>query len=342
MAIGQSNRKGVTAIFLEDIPWTQAEKILTPETVVAIPLGAAAKEHGPHLPLNADYLQVEFLKNEIAKTERVVIAPTITYYYYPPFINFPGSTTIRHSAAVNMVTDICRTLAAYGPKRFYVINYGISTNAPLKAAAAQLAGEGILLSYTNLLGPEITALNKSVLQEKEGTHAEEAETSTMLYMYPRKVDMRQAKQEYGKRTGPGVFVRDSTQMGLYVPSGIYGDATLATKAKGQKITSHLLGVIRKDIDSLRTAVLPSIIPVDGTPYIGEYETDDKRTIAITMEQGVIICQWNNRAKARMYAEGNDYFSSTMFETWFMRNDASLVTAVRLRLATGEVLNGRKK
>ena len=35
---------------LEDLTWVEAEKILWPETVV-IPLGAAAKEHGPHLKL---------------------------------------------------------------------------------------------------------------------------------------------------------------------------------------------------------------------------------------------------------------------------------------------------
>jgi creatinine amidohydrolase len=38
-------------VLLEDLTWVEAEKILTPETVVVIPLGAASKEHGPHLKL---------------------------------------------------------------------------------------------------------------------------------------------------------------------------------------------------------------------------------------------------------------------------------------------------
>lgn len=33
---------------LETLTWPEAEAILTPETVVMIPLGAASKEHGPH------------------------------------------------------------------------------------------------------------------------------------------------------------------------------------------------------------------------------------------------------------------------------------------------------
>ncbi|MBK8289562.1 MAG: hypothetical protein IPK96_00075 [Flammeovirgaceae bacterium] len=38
-------------IMLGDLTWQQAEKLLTPETIVVIPLGAEAKEHGPHLLL---------------------------------------------------------------------------------------------------------------------------------------------------------------------------------------------------------------------------------------------------------------------------------------------------
>ena len=36
-------------VLLEDLTWIEAEKALTPDTVVVIPLGAASKEHGPHL-----------------------------------------------------------------------------------------------------------------------------------------------------------------------------------------------------------------------------------------------------------------------------------------------------
>jgi hypothetical protein len=38
-------------VFLEELTDSWAEKALTPETVVVIPLGAQSKEHGPHLKL---------------------------------------------------------------------------------------------------------------------------------------------------------------------------------------------------------------------------------------------------------------------------------------------------
>jgi hypothetical protein len=49
---GQDQNKG---ILLENLTWQEAEKALRPETVVVIPLGAQAKEHGPHLKLKNDW-----------------------------------------------------------------------------------------------------------------------------------------------------------------------------------------------------------------------------------------------------------------------------------------------
>src|SRR5262245_38883930 len=43
-------------VMLEDLTWLEAEKVLTPEAVVVLPIGAAAKEHGPHLKLKNDLL----------------------------------------------------------------------------------------------------------------------------------------------------------------------------------------------------------------------------------------------------------------------------------------------
>lgn len=52
----QQPPKGVR---LADLNWQQAADLLRPETVVAIPLGAAAKEHGPHLKLSNDAILAE-------------------------------------------------------------------------------------------------------------------------------------------------------------------------------------------------------------------------------------------------------------------------------------------
>jgi creatinine amidohydrolase len=241
---GQS-RKGV---LLEDLTWIEAEKVLTPSSVVVIPLGAASKEHGPHLKLKNDWLIAEYLKKRILAASDVVVAPTIAYSFYPAFVEYPGSTSLRFDTARDMVVDICRSLARFGPHRFYVINTGVSTLRPLAAAAGQLQNEGILLRYTNLNVTE--AVEAPIRKEEGGTHADEIETSMMLYLAPETVDMARAVHDYHPDKG-AALTRDPNATGTYSPTGVWGDATLATREKGRIVTEALVKSIAGEIEELR-------------------------------------------------------------------------------------------
>src|SRR4051794_26587177 len=122
-------------ILLEDLTWVEAEKVLTPETIIVIPVGAQSKEHGPHLKLKNDFILAEYFKRKVLERAAVVVAPTVNYSYYPAFVEYPGSTTLRLETARDMFVDICRVLSKQGPRRFYALNTGVSTLRPLKAAA---------------------------------------------------------------------------------------------------------------------------------------------------------------------------------------------------------------
>jgi creatinine amidohydrolase len=73
-------------VLLENLTWQEAEKALKPETVVVIPLGAAAKEHGPHLKLKNDWTMAEYYKRRVLKAADVVITPTVNYHFFPGFL----------------------------------------------------------------------------------------------------------------------------------------------------------------------------------------------------------------------------------------------------------------
>src|SRR5271155_3865850 len=140
------------AVILETLSWDEAEQILAPDTVIVIALGAESKEHGRHLQLNNDFLMAEYLKKRVlaAAPQNVVVAPTINYSFYPSFLEYPGSTSLSMDTARAMITDIIHSLAHYGPRRFYILNTGISTLRPLAQATADLAKDGIILHYTDL------------------------------------------------------------------------------------------------------------------------------------------------------------------------------------------------
>ncbi|HEY4230846.1 MAG TPA: creatininase family protein [Thermoanaerobaculia bacterium] len=245
-------------VLLEDLTWVEAEKRLTPDAVVVIPLGAGSKEHGPHLRLKNDFVLAEYLKRRVLTKARVVIAPTVNYSFYPAFLEYPGSTSLRLETARDLFVDVCRGLSRFGPRRFYVLNTGVSTVRALEPAAAILASDGILLRYTDVLEC-LEPIEKRVCRQEGGTHADEAETSMMLYMSPADVDMRKAVKDY--HPGERGLTRDPKKEGFtYSPSGVYGDATLATREKGKRITEALVAAILEEIEALRAAEPPPAPP----------------------------------------------------------------------------------
>jgi creatinine amidohydrolase len=247
---GRVSRAGVR---LEDLTWKEAENVLTADAVVVIPIGAQAKEHGPHLKLRNDWTMAEYLARRVVERSKVVVAPTVNYHFYPAFVEYPGSTTLRLETARDLVVDICRSLARYGPRRFYALNTGVSTVRALTPAAEVLASEGIVLRFTNIL--TITEdVEKRVRQEAGGTHADEIETSMMLYIDPQSVDMSKAVKDYHPGTSP--LTRDPTGKGLYSASGVFGDATLATREKGRQVVEALVERVLNEIEDLRHARLP--------------------------------------------------------------------------------------
>lgn len=245
----------VRGVVLADLTWLEAEKLLTPDTVIVIPLGAAAKEHGPHLRLDNDLSLARYYTDRVLKEADVVIAPTITYHFYPAFVEYPGSTHLRFETARDMVVDIVKSLANYGPRRFYILNTGVSTMRPLRASAEILAKDGILMRFTDILTADADAA-KGLLKQERGTHADESETSMMLYMYPDRVNMKLAAKDDSPNK-PGGLTRKKDGQGTYSATGIWGDATLATREKGRILTEATVKTILKDIADIRTAAIPS-------------------------------------------------------------------------------------
>lgn len=253
------------AVRLEDLTWTEAERHLRSEAVVMLPLGAAAKEHGPHLKLRNDLTLAEYLTRRVMDETPVVVAPPLTYHFYPAFLEYPGSTSLSVATARDLTADVVRSLARSGPQRFYVLNTGISTVVPLAAAAKLLASEGIVLGFTDFKTRTEAAAAK-IQQQAGGSHADEIETSMMLYIDSSAVDMSLAVRDFAPApAGPFKLTRRSDGSGVYSRSGIWGDPTLATPEKGRIIVESIIPGIVHDIEAIRKAPLPVPVPAQDSP-----------------------------------------------------------------------------
>jgi creatinine amidohydrolase len=256
------DRAGTAGRRLADMPWTEAEGYLSRDRIVVLPLGAAAKEHGPHLLLRNDEILAEYYARRVVEARPVALLPTLTYGFYPAFLEYPGSVSLSEGTQRDAVAEICRSIARYGPRRFYVLNTGVSTARPLKATAERLASEGIVMRFTDVLRVGGEA-ERAVKEQKFGTHADEIETSMILYMQPSAVRMEKAAAG-GSADRPGPLTRDPDRSdGLYSASGVFGDATLATWHKGERVVEAAVKDILAEIDALADEPIPKGSP--GSP-----------------------------------------------------------------------------
>lgn len=235
-----------SGICLEKQNWQSAEAILAANPVVVFPLGAAAKEHGLHLPLNTDAITANWLAEQTRIRLPVVIAPIINASFYPAFVEYPGSISLRAETARDIFVDSCRSLAAFGAKRFYVLNNGLSTEKPLSMAREILLGDDVQFEYLKLANV-FDRLPTELFKQTYGSHADEHETSLLLYIAPEVVDMSKAIDDGCE--GEGLLSRARGQ-GIYSASGVYGQSTLATAEKGKLVADLLVDTVLGDINRL--------------------------------------------------------------------------------------------
>ncbi len=243
--------KSDLSVDIEKLTWIEAEEAIKKHDVALIALGARTKEHGPHLPLNNDFIMAEYLKDQVSKKVPVIVLPTLQYGYYPAFLEYPGSVSLQHETFKNVIIDICNSFEGYGIKKFYILNTGVSTLRPLKDAAEELEKKEIILHYFNILETD-KKYSKNLLRQEGGTHADEGETSIMLHIAPESVNMRKAVKDYDNRPNRKGLTRDPDGEGIYSTTGIYGDPTLATKEKGEELTKSIIEDIIAQIKYLKT------------------------------------------------------------------------------------------
>ena len=268
--VGLAARQGPNAVApargtrLANLTWVQAEPRLTPQSVVVIPVASASSEHGPHVQLRADVVLAEYFASRVMDAAPVVVAPALTVHYAPGLSEYPGSTTASINAARDILADLVRSLARFGPKRFYIVAPGQGAPAALDPAVNLLAPEGILVRYARF-NAMVDRASRGIRQQPMVGHADEIETSMLLFAGPDTVDMSKALRDFSPAAAFGRLTRRRDGPGIFSESGIWGDATLATKDKGRAIVEAVVPSLLQEIEELQIADLPSArsVPVEA-------------------------------------------------------------------------------
>ena len=245
--------------FIENLTWDEVFRRIADGAVAILPIGAAAKEHGFHLPMNTDRIQAEWLAAKMADRFDALIWPTVSYGHYPAFAEYAGSTGLSASLFENLIEEIATVIVGFGCRALFVLDTGVSTKMPIDRALVRL-GVNHAKHLRIYDGPHYRRAVAQLAEQSHGSHADELETSVMLALAPDLVKMPRAEASPKLiHETPGRLTPTDTASPNYSRSGSYGDPTLATRAKGEV----LIEAIVDDLVEQMTAFLAGI-PVKAT------------------------------------------------------------------------------
>ena len=243
-----------------ELSWTEAEEKLKVTDIALLPVGAI-EQHGPHLPLDVDAYDAEYLAMKVAEAcsdPKPLVLPLIPYGVSYHHDDFAGTISISNNTLAGLVYEIGISIARQGIKKIIIIN-GHGDNKPTLTYAAQMINRdtGIFVAVDTGESSDIDLDELTVTPND--IHAGETETSTSIALRPHLVSMEKAQKNL--LNFPSRYLNFSSLRNVpwysktknISENGVMGDPTLATREKGEKIwdimIAHLVGFV-EDLKSL--------------------------------------------------------------------------------------------
>ncbi|MCM3123849.1 MULTISPECIES: creatininase family protein [unclassified Mesobacillus] len=207
--------------------------------VAILPMGAT-EQHGHHLPLGVDIYLAEGVSRKLSEKTGALLLPTQPFGYSWVWRDIPGTVSLQQHHVEAVIKDVAHSVARYGIKMLILVNGHDANNASMKYATRELADE-LDIPVIYLFYPNLNKMIEDLCDSPTWhgmVHACEFETSLMLALKPELVDMSKAVREYPEK--PKLYGKSSISLGDLSKSGVYGDATKATKEKGEKMLNYFV------------------------------------------------------------------------------------------------------
>lgn len=245
------------------------------EQVLAVLPVAATEQHGPHLPLCVDQALIEGI---IAKT-LPLLAPNLPVLFLPvqavgrseEHLRFPGTLSLSAQTLMQVWMELGECVARSGVRKLLLLNAHGGQVSMMDIVARDLRSRLDLLVYhANWYDLPLAATVQdqfSAEEQRFGIHGGDIETSMMLALRPKLVNMQEArdfKSSAQKRAAkyPILGNGKSAKMGWmtqdYNPMGAAGNAAAATPAKGKALvheSARLLAQLLQELCDLPLSTL---------------------------------------------------------------------------------------
>lgn len=237
--------------FFPYLTWTEIQQMPDKENVVILQPMGAIEQHGPHLPLIVDAA----ISTAVVGKALSELEPEIPAYALPPLYygksnehwHFPGTITLSAQTLMATLVEVGQSLYRAGFRKFAMVNGHGGQPQVLEIVARDLhqqQGDFMVFPLFVWHVPNVAAELLTAKELELGIHAGDAETSLLLALLPEQVKMEAAIQEYPQQLPQSLLSMEGNLPFAWVTkdltqSGILGDPTVATAAKGEQILASL-------------------------------------------------------------------------------------------------------
>lgn len=230
------------ALSLDRLSWIEVAAHLARDARLLIPVGAL-EQHGGHLPLGSNALIARRLTIDLSEEFGVLRAPTVYYgVNVKPERPFAGTASMTKKTLHRALNELLACWEEEGIRECILVT--AHRHEPHLDSLATLYTEVARIRVVQAWDVEVGDLLEA---QPAALHADEAETSVMLHLYPGLVRMDRARDT---EVDLGTFRRYMKgQLPAPPPGGAgsVGRPTAATAQKGEAIYRRILDAIRRSV-----------------------------------------------------------------------------------------------
>ena len=245
------------------------------DSVVAVLPVAATEQHGPHLPVSVDTTLVNGVIDaallHLPDDLPVLFLPTQQVGKSNEHIRFPGTLTLSAQTLISVWMELGACVARAGIQKLVLFNSHGGQVSVMDIVARDLRSAHDLIVYSANwyslpLGDAVMGLFPPQ-EHRFGIHAGDIETSMVLALREKYVDMAQARHFRSSAEdraancpilGNGSSAKLGWQVQDYNPMGAAGNAAIATAAKGRAVIDAAglqLARLLQEVSALPTSTL---------------------------------------------------------------------------------------
>ncbi len=238
----------------------EIKKLVKKCKAAIFPIGST-EQHGPHLPTGTDHIIGWEIAKRVAEKTGALLLPILPIGFSEDHYPRAGTLTLSADTLRTVIKDVIKSLARHMIPNIILLSGHAGHLYQLSDVCYELNVSGELgktrvhnISPYNVIPVETLA---QILEEEVFVHAEELETSLILYLRPDLVDMKKAVKEIPPFIPKGLTTPNfleairvfttSKFLGRDLKYGVCGDATLATKEKGERLLELMVNAVSDTI-----------------------------------------------------------------------------------------------